>query len=165
MFSALVTADAPAAHARWGHELDLGVRTASGWIGFGLAHRSTHPSAFVVERRLGLHAVKSTIVRIRKHFQSPGPATIRGCDVADYEIDGDDVTRKVTNGGYSMTGLEVGDTTIEVTVRGVPWSFGLRDQGGCERSRPRRAHAAVHQLTGRAIAAQRPAVQGSNDVA
>lgn len=78
----------------------------------------------LVERRLGLHAVKSTIVRIRKHFQSPGPATIRGCDVADYEIDGDDVTRKVTNGGYSMTGLEVGDTTIDVTVRGVPWSVG-----------------------------------------
>ena len=124
VFSALIAVGAPTAHARWGHELDLGVRTESRWVGFGLAARHADPSKFVVKRHLNYRPNTTAVVGMRKVYQRPGPATIRGCDRADYEIHGIDVTRQVTNGGYSMTGLEVGDTEISVTVPGAPWRGG-----------------------------------------
>ncbi len=120
----VVLGAAPAAHARYGHELDLAVHTRSGWIGAGLASRSDDPSAFVVRRSLGYDHTVAITVRVNKRYELRRDAMFRGCAQADgvqmiYRIDGVDVTSDVTDGGYRMKDLEIGHTDVRV----IGWGF------------------------------------------
>lgn len=113
------------AQARWGHELDLGIRSPSGWIGIGLATRSDEPSDLIVTHRLGADGRTVFVVRLRKVFQLPGAATLGGCGGARgyevrYRIGDVDVTEAVTGGGTTIDRMEPGHVDLRVIVRERP---------------------------------------------
>ena len=126
----VVVGAAPSAHAYWGHgpgplghQLDLGVRVGGEWVGFDLSDRSTDPSAFVVERPADGEV--TTIVRLEKFGARTDSATIRGCDLVQYLVDGIDVSKQVRDGGYTLKGLEAGHTNIHVIAH-FKWSYECR---------------------------------------
>jgi hypothetical protein len=133
------------AHARWGHELDLQVRTRSGWVtGDGPYGLSDDPSDLVITRSMRGDGKVAFTLRLVKRFDLLRPATIVACDGGAgvsmrFLYEGTDVTDAVTSGGYTTEPLAPSSHEIRVVATGRPTA---RDGLSCRMWA--KAGAAVH---------------------